>query len=112
MRCNEIKCQVCGEVLNENSMFGWVKGDKFNAVDIYEILNGIRNPLNLNCSILYCNDCSGKVDRVMFNVFNKGVSDYHLSRLVEDKELDQYIEDNEGSGLVEDYLKVREVLVG
>ena len=107
---NEIKCQVCGELLNENSMFGWVKGDKFNPVNIYEVLKDIKNPLNLKCSILYCNGCSEKVDKVMFSVFNKGISDYHLSRLVEDKGLSEYIEDNEGSGLVEDYLKVREVL--
>ena len=53
MGYNEIKCQFCGEVLNENSMFGWVKGDKFNPVDIYEVLKDIRNPLNLKCSILY-----------------------------------------------------------
>ena len=52
MGCNEIKCQVCGEVLNGNSMFGWVKGDKFNAVDIYDVFKDIRNPLNLKCSIL------------------------------------------------------------
>lgn len=42
MRYNKRKCQVCGKALNENSMFGWVKGDKFNAVDIYEVLNDIR----------------------------------------------------------------------
>ena len=53
MGYNEIKCQFCGEVLNENSMFGWVKGDKFNPVNIYEVLKDIRNPLNLKCSILY-----------------------------------------------------------
>lgn len=68
MGYNEIKCQVCGEVLNENSMFGWVKGDKFNPINIYEVLKDIRNPLNLKCSILYCNDCAGKVDKVMFSV--------------------------------------------
>ena len=112
MGYNEIKCQVCGEVLNENSMFGWVKGDKFNPVNIYEVLKDIRNPLNLSCSILYCNGCAGKVDNVMFTVFNNGVSDYHLSRLVEDKRLSEYIEENEVNGLFEDYLKVREVLVG
>ena len=112
MGYNEIKCQVCGEVLNGNSMFGWVKGDKFNPVSIYEVFKDIRNPLNLKCSILYCNDCSGKVDNVMFSVFNRGLQDYHLDRVVEDKELDQYIGDNEANGLVEDYLKVREVLVG
>lgn len=75
MSNDEIKCQVCGEVLNEDSMFGWVREDKFNPVNIYEVLKDIRNPLNLNCSILYCNDCSVKVDKVMFIVFNKGVSD-------------------------------------
>lgn len=48
----------------------------------------------------------------MFSVFNKGVSDYHLSRVVEDKGLSSYIKENEANGLVEDYLKVREVLVG
>lgn len=112
MGYNEIKCQFCGEVLNENSMFGWVKGDKFNPVNIYEVLKDINNPLNLKCSILYCNECSGKVDKVMFSVFNKGVSDYHLSRLVEDKGLSDYIEENEANGLVEDYFKVRDVLVG
>ena len=37
MGYNEIKCQVCGKGLNENSMFGWVKGDKFNPVNIYEV---------------------------------------------------------------------------
>ena len=52
MGYNEIKCQVCGKGLNENSMFGWVKGDKFNPVNIYEVLKDIRNPLNLKCSIL------------------------------------------------------------
>ena len=111
MGCNEINCQVCGEVLNGNSMFGWVKGDKFNPVSIYEVFKDIRNSLNLKCSILYCNDCSGKVDKVMFSVFNKGVSDYHLSRLVEDKGLSDYIEENEANGLFDDYLKVRKVLV-
>ena len=111
MGYNEIKCQFCGEVLNENSMFGWVKGDKFNPVNIYEVLKDIRNPLNLKCSILYCNECSGKMDNVMFSVFNKGVSDYHLSRLVEDKDLSEYIGENEDNGLFEDYLKVREVLI-
>ena len=111
MGYNEIKCQVCGELLNENSMFGWVKGDKFTPVDIYDVLKDIRNPLNLKCSILYCNDCSGKVNKVMFSVFNKGVSDYHLSRLVEDKDLSEYIVENEDNGLFEDYLKVREVLI-
>ena len=93
-------------------MFGWVKGDKFNPVNIYEVLKDIRNPLNLKCSILYCNDCSGKVDKVMFSVFNKGLSDYHLSRLVEDKVLVEYIEENEDNGLFEDYFKVRDVLGG
>ena len=111
MRYNKRKCQVCGKALNENSMFGWVKGDKFNAVDIYDVFKDIRNPLNLKCSILYCNECSGKVDKVMFSVFNKGVSDYHLSRLVEDKGLSDYIEENEANGLFDDYLKVRKVLV-
>ena len=48
----------------------------------------------------------------MFSVFNKGVSDYHLSRLVEDKGLSDYIEENEDNGLFEDYLKVSDVLVG
>ena len=47
----------------------------------------------------------------MFSVFNKGLSDYHLSRLVEDKVLVEYIEENEANGVVEDYLKVREVLI-
>lgn len=112
MGYNEIKCQVCGKVLNENSMFGWVKGDKFNPVNIYEVLKDIRNPLNLKYSILYCNECSGKMDKVVFSVFNKRVSDYHLSRLVEDKELSEYIGGNEDNGLFEDYLKVRDVLVG
>ena len=112
MGYNEMKCQVCREVLNENSMFGCVKDDKFNPVNIYEALKDIRNPLNLKCSILYCNDCSGKVDKVMFSVFNRGVSDYHLSILVEDKELSDYIEENEDSGLFQDYLRVREILVG
>ena len=115
MGCNEMKCQVCGEVLNENSMFGWVKGDKFNPVNIYDVFKNIGNPINLNYSILYCNDCARKVDKVMFSVFNKGVSDYHLSRVVEDKGLSEYIEDNEANeanGLVEDYLKVRDVSVG
>ena len=111
MGYNEIKCQFCGEVLNENSMFGWVKGDKLNPVDIYDVLKDIKNTLNLKCSILYCNGCSGKVDKVMFSVFNKGVSDYHLSRVIEDKGLSEYIDENENNGLVEDYLKVREVLV-
>ena len=112
MGYNEIKCQVCGEVLNENSMFGWVKGDKFNPVNIYDVFKDIRNPLNLKCSILYCNNCAGKVDNVMFSVFNKGVSGYHLSRLVEDKGLSEYIVENEANGLFEDYLRVREVLIG
>ena len=112
MGYNEMKCQVCGKLLNENSMFGWVKGDKFNPINIYEVFKGMRNQLNLKCSILYCNECSGKVDKVMFSIFNKGVSDYHLSRLVEDKELSEYIEENEVDGLFEDYLKVRDVLVG
>lgn len=111
MGCNEIKCQVCGEVLNGNSMFGWVKGDKFNAVDIYDVFKDIRNPLNLKCSILYCNECSGKVDKVMFSVFIRGLSDYHLSRLVDDNGLSEYIWDDEANGLFEDYLKVRDVLV-
>ncbi len=31
---------------------------------------------------------------------------------MEDKGLSEYIEENEDNGLVEDYLKVREVLVG
>ena len=48
----------------------------------------------------------------MFSVFNNGLSDYHLSRVVEDKGLSEYIGENEDNGLVEDYLKVREVLVG
>ena len=48
----------------------------------------------------------------MFSVFNKGISDYHLSRLVEDTGLSEYIEENEDNGLFEDYLKVRDVLVG
>ena len=108
---NEIKCQGYGEVLNENSMFGRGKDDKFSVVDIYDVLKDIRNPLNLKCSILYCNDCAGKVDKVMFSVFNKGISDYHLSRLVEDTGLSEYIEENEDNGLFEDYLKVRDVLV-
>ena len=112
MGYNEIKCQVCGEVLNENSMFGWVKGDKFNPINIYEALKDIRNPLNLKCSILYCNDCSGKVDNVMFSVFNKGLSDYHLARVMEDKGLSSYIKENESNGLFEDYLEVRDALVG
>ena len=47
----------------------------------------------------------------MFSVFNKGVSDYNLSRLVEDKGLSDYIEENEANGLFDDYLKVRKVLV-
>ena len=111
MGYNEIKCQVCGELLNENSMFGWVKGDKFTPVDIYDVLKDIRNPLNLKCSILYCNECLGKVDKVMFSVFIRGLSDYHLSRLVEDNGLSEYIGDNEANGLFEDYLKVRDVLV-
>ncbi|MBQ8998596.1 MAG: hypothetical protein IJ086_07920 [Clostridium sp.] len=93
-------------------MFGWGKGDKFNPVNIYGILKDIKSPLNLKCSILYCNDCSGKVDKVKFSVFNRGVSDYHLFRLVEDKGLSEYIEENEANGLFEDYLKVRDVLVG
>lgn len=46
----------------------------------------------------------------MFSVFNRGVSDYHLSRLVEDNGLSDYIEENEANGLIEDYLKVRDVL--
>ena len=65
MGYNEIKCQVCGKVLNENSMFGCVKGDKFNPVNIYDVFKDIRNQLNLKCSILYCNDCSGKVVSVL-----------------------------------------------
>ena len=48
----------------------------------------------------------------MFSVFNKGLSDYHLSRLVEDKVLVEYIEENEDNGLFEDYFKVRDVLGG
>ena len=48
----------------------------------------------------------------MFSVFNNGLSDYYLSGLVEDKRLSEYIEENEANGLVEDYLKVRDVLVG
>lgn len=107
---NEIKYQICGKVLNENSMFWWVKGDKLNPVDIYDVLKDIKNPLNLKCSILYCNECYRKVDNVMFSVFNRGVSDYHLSRLVEDNGLSDYIEENEANGLIEDYLKVRDVL--
>ena len=110
MGYNEIKCQVCEEVLNENSMFGWIKGDKFNSVDIYDVLKDIKNPLNLNCSILYCNECSGKVEKDMFNALKKGISDYHLSRLVEDKGLSIYIRENESKGLLEDYLKVRSIL--
>ena len=98
MGYNEIKCQFCGEVLNENSMFGWVKGDKFNPVNIYEVLKDIRNPLNLKCSILYCNECSGKVDKVIFSVFNKGIS--------------EYIGENEVNVLFEDYLKVGDALIG
>ena len=112
MGYNEMKCQVCGKLLNENSMFGWVKGDKFNHVNIYDVFKDIRNPLNLNCSILYCNDCSGKVDNVMFSVFNKGLSDYHLARVMEDKGLSSYIKENESNGLFEDYLEVRDALVG
>ena len=100
MGYNEIKCQVCGEVLNENSMFGWVKGDKFNPINIYEALKDIRNPLNLKCSILYCNDCSGKVDNVMFTVFNRVISDYHIARVVENNGVSEYIEENEDNGLV------------
>ena len=112
MGYNEVKCQVCGKELNENSMFGWDKGDKFNPVNIYEVFKDIKNPLNLKCSILYCNECSEKVDKVMFSVFNRGVSDYHLARLIEDKGLSDYIEENEDNGLFEDYLKVSDVLVG
>lgn len=81
-------------------------------INIYDVFKDIKNPLNLNCSILYCNECSGKVDKFMFSVFNKGISDYHLSRLVEDTGLSEYIEENEDNGLFEDYLKVRDVLVG
>ena len=48
----------------------------------------------------------------MFSVFNRGVSDYHLARLIEDKGLSDYIEENEANGLFDDYFKVRDVLVG
>ena len=50
-------------------MFGRGKDDKFSVVDIYDVLKDIRNPLNLKCSILQSNDCSGKLDKVMFSVF-------------------------------------------
>lgn len=35
MGYNEVKCQVCGKELNENSMFGWVKGDKCKCQYIF-----------------------------------------------------------------------------
>ena len=46
------------------------------------------------------------------SVFNKGVSDYYLSRVMEDNGLSSYIKENQANGQVEDYLKVRDVLVG
>lgn len=104
MSYKNLKCQCCGKELNEGSLFGWVNDKKQEPVNIYDFVN-IPNPYNLECCMVYCNDCTSVLDNIIINQFRHCISDWHLS-WISDPEIYNDVMENKLDSFKKDYMKI------